>query len=67
MKLYELPRNSYFTIEDDPQQLVYLFKNVDGMYSVCYYDDKLIHIAAWTDVQFVRPQTESPDLTPKFA
>jgi hypothetical protein len=67
MKLYELPRNSYFTIEDDPQQYVYLFKHVDGMYSVCYYDDKLIHIAAWTDVQLVRPHTQSPDLTPKFA
>jgi len=67
MKLYQLPRNSYFTIEDDPQQYVYLFDHIDGMYSVCYYDDELIHIAAWTDVQLVRPQTESPDLTPKFA
>jgi hypothetical protein len=67
MKLYELPRNSYFTIEDDPQQYVYLFKHVDGMYSVCYYKEELIHIAAWTDVQVVAPETESLNLTQKFA
>jgi hypothetical protein len=67
MKLYELPRNTYFTIEDDPQQHVYLFDHIDGMYSVCYYDGKLIHIAAWADVQLVRPHTQSPDLIPKFA
>lgn len=67
MKLYELPRDSYFSIEDDPQQRVYLFKHVDGMYSVCYYDDELIHIAAWTDVQIVRPHLQPVNLTPKFA
>ncbi len=56
MKLYELPRNTYFTIEDDPQQHVYFFKHLDGMYSVCYdNEDNLTHIAAWTDVQIVRP------------
>jgi hypothetical protein len=67
MKLYELPRNVYFSIEDDPLQRVYLFKHIDGMYSVCYdMSDELIHIAAWTDVQIVRPHTQSPELTPKF-
>jgi len=56
MKLYELPRDSYFSIEDDPRQRVYLFKRIDGMYSVCYdMSDNLIHLAAWTDVQIVRP------------
>jgi len=55
MKLYELPRNTYFSIQDDDRQLIYLFDHIDGMYSVCYYGDELIHIAAWTDVNIVRP------------
>lgn len=56
MKLYELPRNTYFSIDDDPQQTVYLFKHVDGMYSLCYtMNDEPIHIAAWTDVNIVKP------------
>jgi len=56
MKLYELPRDTYFSIQDDDRQRVYLFKNLDGMYSVCYdMSDELIHIAAWTDVNIVRP------------
>ncbi len=55
MKLYELPRNTYFTIEDDPSQEVFLFDHIDGMYSVCYRGDDMVHLAAWTDVQIVRP------------
>jgi len=56
MKLYELPRDTYFSIADDSRQRVYLFKHVDGMYSVCYnMSDELIHIAAWTDVNIVTP------------
>ena len=55
MKLYELPRNTYFTIEDDPQQKVYLFDHIDGMYSVCYDGDVAFHLFAWIDVQIVRP------------
>ena len=55
MKLYELPRKTYFTIEDDPNQHVYFFDHIDGMYSYCLYGDEVVHIAAWTDVQIVRP------------
>jgi len=56
MKLYELPRKSYFSIQDDPRQHVYLFDHIDGMYSVCYdMSDNLVHIAAWTDVNIVKP------------
>ncbi len=67
MKLYELPRNTYFSIQDDDRQRVYLFKHIDGMYSVCYdMSDELIHIAAWTDVQIVRPHAEPLSNTPVF-
>jgi hypothetical protein len=56
MKLYELPRNTYFSIQDDPNQQVFLFKHIDGMYSVCYdMNDNLIHLAAWTPVNIVKP------------
>lgn len=53
MKLYELPRNSYFTIKDQPEE-TFLFKHVDGMYSICYDKHKSMHhIAAWTEVERV--------------
>ncbi len=56
MKLYELPRDTYFSIEGDLLNKVYLFKHIDGMYSVCYdMSDELVHIAAWTDVNIVKP------------
>jgi hypothetical protein len=56
MKLYELPRNTYFSIQEDPRQHVYLFDHLDGMYSVCYdTNNELIHLAAWTDVNIVKP------------
>ena len=64
MKLYELPRNTYFTLQEDAKQQIYLFEHIDGMYSVCYdLNDNLIHIAAWTDVQIVKPNmTTAPFL-----
>ena len=56
MKLYELPRNSYFSIQDDPTQEIFLFDHVDGMYSVCFtMQQELFHLAAWTDVNVVKP------------
>ena len=55
MKLYELKRNSYFIINDDPNKEVFLLESIDGMYSRCYNsDEELIHLAAFTDVEFVR-------------
>jgi hypothetical protein len=55
MKLYELPRNSYFTLNDDPDKEVFLLERIDGMYSSCYNsDEELIHLAAFTDVEFVK-------------
>ena len=50
------PSHDSFTILDDPNQGIFLFKKIDGMYSVCYdKDEQLIHLAAWTEVQIVRP------------
>jgi len=51
MKLYNLPQNTKFLLQEDPSNEEFLFDHVDGMYSVC--KDKhgnVIHFAAFTDV-----------------
>jgi len=51
MKLYELPRNTKFTIDSDPEAGVFLLESIDGMYSRCYTSEgTLVHIAAYTVV-----------------
>ena len=48
MKLYNLPRDTWFLING---QRV-LFKRLDGMYSVCLTEDgELVHILASADVE----------------
>jgi hypothetical protein len=61
MKLYELPRNSYFTFPDDNTKQVFRLNNIDGMYSVCYdMQDNLYHIAAFEEIeQFFPTKTVS--------
>ncbi len=51
MKLYELPRKTYFTIDDDDSKKVFFFDHVDGAYSYCLDIDKnLCHFGASTEV-----------------
>ena len=59
MKLYELPRYSYFSVDsgvllnhaDDP---VYYFDHIDGMYSYCVDAySKVVHFSASTPVRIV--------------
>jgi hypothetical protein len=66
LKLYELPRCTYFKM-DPPNQgkpitpkelewysLVYYFDHIDGMYSVCYTDkNEVFHLGASTEVQML--------------
>lgn len=53
VKLHDVPRNSWIQIEDVPE-LVYFYK-VDGMYSLCDTTEGLIHLAAWTVVDYWKP------------
>jgi hypothetical protein len=53
MKLYELARDSRFTLVDDDSQTVFVFDHIDGMYSMCYLGDALVHIGANADVEKV--------------
>jgi hypothetical protein len=56
MKLYELPRESYFTLTNDETKEVFFFKHIDGMYSYCLdMQNEVIHFAAWTEVNQVIP------------
>ena len=50
MKLYELPRGSYFKLSNADDDVIYWFGNSDGMYSYCKQGDDVYHFAAWTDV-----------------
>jgi hypothetical protein len=49
MKLYEVPRNSWVKFNDE----LYLFHKIDGMYSVCYRQGQVVHLAAWSEVEFI--------------
>jgi hypothetical protein len=65
MKLYELTKGDHFKITDkelrtppthDEVNLddIYWFGNIDGMYSFCKDSSgKIIHFAAWTEVEVV--------------
>ena len=35
MKLYDLPRDTFFTIQEDDSNTVYFLENLDGMFSYC--------------------------------
>jgi hypothetical protein len=53
MKLYELPRDSRFTLVDDDSNTVFMLERIDGMYSRCYLGDALVHLAANSDIEEV--------------
>ena len=53
MKLYELARDSRFTLVDDENQTVFVFERIDGAFSRCYLGDALVHIGANADVEEV--------------
>jgi hypothetical protein len=59
MKLYELPRESRFTLVDDDSQTVFMLERIDGMYSRCYLGDALVHLAANSEVEEVRGEEVS--------
>lgn len=48
MKLYELKRDTWFTLDGERYQ----FKNLDGRYSICLDEEgKIRHIAAYAPVE----------------
>ena len=53
MKLYDLPRDTRFTLVDDDSNTVFTLERIDGMYSRCYLGDALVHLAANSDIEEV--------------
>lgn len=55
MKLYELKRNTEFTLVESANPIHYRLDHIDGMYSVCYRvsDEEMIHLSASTPVEEV--------------
>lgn len=57
MKLYEVPRNTYVKVVDDPNGY-YFFDHADGMYSLCTdIDDNIVHLGASTEVEIIPKPT----------
>ena len=64
VKLYDVPRDSKVKILGDikvPMGAFQLkegdvidFKHIDGMYSLCYKDKVMCHLAAWAEVEIVK-------------
>ena len=50
MKLYELKRNTRFTLVGDDSSTVFMLYHIDGAYSVCYLGDAIVHISASAEV-----------------
>lgn len=57
VKLRDVPRNTKIYIEhlrifdnDDNQIKELDFKHIDGMYSLCYYGERMLHLGASTTV-----------------
>ena len=42
MKLYELKKGDHFVLADDPQKTPFEFDKIDGLYSRCYLNERVI-------------------------
>jgi len=65
MKLYEIPRGSFFKLVEDtetppggiPSSVgeTYFLNSIDGMYSLCLNSKReIVHLAAWSDVEITK-------------
>ena len=56
MLLHELDKWDYFTIDDDSDHsnTVLQFDHTDGMYSVCWLGENIMHISVMAPVKFVK-------------
>ena len=51
MKLYNVPRDTFFTIQEDDSKTVYFLENLDGMFSYCKNEaGTVIHFSASLEV-----------------
>ena len=51
MKLYELKKGDHFVLADDPQKTPFELDKIDGLYSRCYLNERVVvHLNANADV-----------------
>lgn len=50
MKLYELPRQSWFRIVANTEAGPFKLDHIDGMYALCWYKGEICHIATAAEV-----------------
>ena len=51
MKLYELHKGDHFVLADDPQRTPFEFDKIDGLYSRCYLNERVVvHLNTNADV-----------------
>jgi hypothetical protein len=50
MKLYDLSPGDNFILAGDDDSPVFRFERLDGMYSICWLGDSIVHLAAFTPV-----------------
>ena len=51
MKLYNVPRDTFSTIQEDDSNTVYFLENLDGMFSYCKNEaGNVIHFSASLEV-----------------
>jgi len=51
------PKGTWFKFNDEVETDPILFDHLDGMYSVCWYHDQIVHVNATAEVVIVeKPQ-----------
>jgi hypothetical protein len=54
LKLYDLPRNSYFTLAGDDSKEIFFFDHIDGLFSYCLTSTKqVVHFSATSEVNLL--------------
>jgi hypothetical protein len=54
LKLYDLPRNTYFTLVGDDSKEIFFFERIDGMYSFCRASsNQAVHFSATAEVELL--------------
>jgi hypothetical protein len=54
LKLYDLPRNTYFTLAGDDSKEIFFFERVDGLFSFCRTSsNQIVHFSATSEVELL--------------
>jgi hypothetical protein len=64
MKLYELPRNTKFTLKGDESKTEFHLDHLDGIYSLCLTKEgAVVHISADAKVNLVKDVLDDTNIS----